>query len=814
MSHILYCWEMGGALGHIVPFSRVAAELIAQGHKVTCVVTDLSHAPRLLEKHGVAWLPAPRLPAGPQNFRPLNHADIFHGVGYDSPERLYALLTAWRQLLALLRPDRVICEYAPTAGLAAKTMNYPVVCLDTGFYMPPISDPMPPLRENEAAGIELLRASEQRTLGVINQAMKRLHKNELGQFGDLFDHEVWYPNWCEFNHFGPHSPEKHLGQIFGDSGGADPVWPKGEGPRAFAYIKPGHVNSEAVLDAAVAQGYRLLAYLPGFPAHALDRLRQSGRVIVSDTPVRLGELDDGVDIGIWHSPTGSVGRCLDKGMRMLYLPLHAEQERACSAVLRAGLPAHVSVQAEDWPTVFEKLRAMPVKRFGERWQPADVSHIATLLAKDAGNASERSRVVQQRNSEENSAPGNIQTPQESTWLCITRQGVEQARLAPEKNWLDRPDAIIVRLDEHEMHLLDPAAFNRLKASLGDGPLLHFLIVRKPQPDLGVENAEPVRSFACSAALYRQVLQVRQAQSLALDVYEVAAAVLNDLPGLPGIRCLQMPLAGHSSNTFFHGGPSVEWIMPHQGNLNYLDKCLKSVRRTAAPTDLMSVCFDEEVTVDHEAFIHARPECRFFTTSPNRNGPYVGRDLLGAATCQSVIFHQDSDDLACDDRRACLLQAMLSRGLDLVGSHELRVDEIERKVIPVRFPAQVKPESLMPLYRHPLLHPTSAINAEAFRRAGGFSTIRTFGSDSEFLYRALPRMKIGNVDEFLYVRRLRMNSLSTALATVLGSPERVRLLQEWSRDFELVTQGKMRQEDASFRVQHRADRASIVLKKLL
>jgi len=367
-------------MGHLVPLSLVAAEMVAAGHKVSFVVSDILNAPQYLAPHGIEWVQAPYIRYRPGRSVLNNHADILQMVGYSTPDKFTALLSAWRSTLGALRPDRIVCEYAPTAQLAARTLGISCVCIDNGFSMPPVSDPMPPLKPELAVDVDMLRASEARTLSVINQVFETFSAQPLPRFSALYEDEVWYRNWTEFNHFGPHSPDRHLGQIVGDTGGVTPEWPGGSGRKMFAYVKSDHPFVIEILHAAAEYGFQVLAYLPGRSDSVISELRKTGRILVSDKPVRLSALEDDVEIGIWQSPTGGVGHSLEKGMRMLFLPSQAEQLLACKAVERAGVPACVVSKREEWPAIFERLLRMPHMLFGQQWKPADLAGMAHLLA--------------------------------------------------------------------------------------------------------------------------------------------------------------------------------------------------------------------------------------------------------------------------------------------------------------------------------------------------------------------------------------------------------------------------------------------------
>ncbi|HKQ30139.1 MAG TPA: hypothetical protein VJS66_02540 [Burkholderiales bacterium] len=311
----------------------------------------------------------------------MNHADILRASGFNTPNSLYALISAWRSLFGLLRPDRVVCEYAPMAGLAADTLDLPVVCVDNGFSMPPLADPLPALNDTEAVETSTLQGLEQQTLSVINDVLRRLRRSPLSRFADIFDRQTWYRNWVEFSHFGTHSLEKHVGQVFREETlGAPPRWPAGEGRRIFAHLAPGYMHSIKVLEEAATLGYRIFAYVPGFPDDVLGMLRMNKQMVISDAPVYLADLDDDVEIGICHEPTEAAVRCWGKGVRMLFLPMTIEQHWACRAVKRCGLPLHIATNNDNWSKMFDAVQASPRLRVEKIFEPADVPLLAQRLA--------------------------------------------------------------------------------------------------------------------------------------------------------------------------------------------------------------------------------------------------------------------------------------------------------------------------------------------------------------------------------------------------------------------------------------------------
>lgn len=227
--------------------------------------------------------------------------------------------------------------------------------------------------------------------------------------------------------------------------------------------------------------------------------------------------------------------------------------------------------------------------------------------------------------------------------------------------------------------------------------------------------------------------------------------------------------------------STEVVMPHQGKTDYLETALWYLKKQKIAPKKVSVCFDEEVSERHFEIADEHSEVRFFANYPPRVGPYPSRDVLARATEEEVIVFHDSDDISTTDRVLALTQVLQEENLDAVGSHELRINKLKKQIEAVRYPPNVV-EKMSKEDRFSIFFPTTAIKKTAYLRAGGLSTVRKHSSDSQFYRRAYFFMNLKNVDEFLYIRVKRENSLTTAKQTSLGSPIRERLRKQWANDF--------------------------------
>ncbi len=107
MSTILYVWEIGGGLGHLLRFAPLAEMLVARGHRVVAAVRESKNAGHAFAGTAVEFLPAPHLnwPA-PGAIDPVyTYAELLHNIGFGRADDLRTLTAAWRTLFALCRPE-------------------------------------------------------------------------------------------------------------------------------------------------------------------------------------------------------------------------------------------------------------------------------------------------------------------------------------------------------------------------------------------------------------------------------------------------------------------------------------------------------------------------------------------------------------------------------------------------------------------------------------------------------------------------------------------------------------------------------------
>ena len=190
-------------------------------------------------------------------------------------------------------------------------------------------------------------------------------------------------------------------------------------------------------------------------------------------------------------------------------------------------------------------------------------------------------------------------------------------------------------------------------------------------------------------------------------------------------------------------------------------------------------------------------------SPAPVGPYVIRQELAENSTEPLLALQDSDDLSCYDRFQVQSDALAEMGCDIVGSHELCLDEMRGVVQPVRFPLDGS-AALALCANHALLHGTLMTYRSVFFDLGGLSTDLIIANDTQFLLRAHFNSSIRNVDEFLYLRRRHAASLTNTPETIFDNPLRRRLSSMWTQDFNAIKRGELKIEDSSLRPMRRLE----------
>ncbi len=338
MATIALIWELGSDYGHIGRFLPIALELKARGHRPVMILRDISRADEMLGRHGIEYLQAPLwLPPVQGLPAPINFTESLFLFGFLQPAGLLSVLRAWRAVLALLKPDLLIFDHAPTALLASRGLGLPRLVTGNSFAVPPRRTPLP-LYEwwNPKAGAPQRELDcEDRLLRNANHALSALGAPPMTCVADLYDAEVTHITGApELDVYGPRDAACYVGAINALDQGVEPRWPAGPARRVFAYLKPRYMHFDAVVTALARLDASVLVFAPGLARQNMLRL-QAANLAFSTEPLRMRSVREQVEMAVCHAG-GMVDVMLQAGRPVFLLPMQMEQTMTSRRVEEAG----------------------------------------------------------------------------------------------------------------------------------------------------------------------------------------------------------------------------------------------------------------------------------------------------------------------------------------------------------------------------------------------------------------------------------------------------------------------------------------------
>jgi len=357
---ILYVWELGMDLGHILRFLPLAWRLRDRGHEVVFALRDLQHAESAVGKYGFPVVQAPFWMAVPKNLPnpPLNYAEIILRYGFLTDAGLKGLVKAWRHLYKYVHADLIIADHSPSALLAAYTMDLKRATIGTGFCVPPRVNPTPNMRPWKKVNADRLKKADAVALANANRVIADLGGRPLKLLADLFRvDEEFLCSFSELDHYPNRHGGHYWGPVFNVDEGVKLNWPEGEGRRVFAYLKPGHRDFEVVLKALDKLGIRALVYAPRIPAQLREKY-QSARMTISPEPIRLDAILKDCELGICHAGFGTVSAMLLAGIPLLLLPTQLEQLLTAKRVVTLGMGLLADAEQKKKPDYRELLKRL------------------------------------------------------------------------------------------------------------------------------------------------------------------------------------------------------------------------------------------------------------------------------------------------------------------------------------------------------------------------------------------------------------------------------------------------------------------------
>lgn len=392
MARILFCWELGGALGHLAVIQTLVERLHASGHELHLAATRAKMAREAIDiasRMSIAFHDVPSWRQPRQAVRDVRtYGHILRNVGYADPTQLTFQLRTWKTLLRNLRPDVLVCETSPTALLAARGMNIATVVIGTGFSIPPRSYPLPDLQSWDPVDPRLLGSDEDELTATINRTLAASGDAPLSRLHDLF--EAVSTAICSVPELDPYSARPldcYVGEM-ASLPGMKPQWPADAPKRVFAYLKTFPELSQFLRELLRRRDLCAMIYAPGAPRELIDPYR-CARICLVEQPVDVSYILRSASLVATHGH-GLTLQALRAGVPALSFPLVLEQHVLARKVAALGAGDFCSPWGSDRiGRTLEALLENPsftqrAQQFASRYANLDPVSQATQLASRIG----------------------------------------------------------------------------------------------------------------------------------------------------------------------------------------------------------------------------------------------------------------------------------------------------------------------------------------------------------------------------------------------------------------------------------------------
>ncbi|MDF1628923.1 MAG: hypothetical protein P1U78_03915 [Alcanivoracaceae bacterium] len=334
MARILFTWEMGEGLGHLMPMRPVLERLVENGHQLLVAATDLRSARAALGHVATTIVQAPMVADRRYSLgRPAEGAaDLLAMNGFLDLDSLQGRHHAWRQLAALLKPDVLIADHSPGALLMARALSIPAIHTGTGFSLPPERRPV--LFPGFEAAPNIVR--EDVLLPHFNALIEQDGGTPLCMLADLYNRveKKFLLTFEEIDHLGPRTGLRYLGANV-PSDGEEPEWPAAGKQKVFAYLKP-FPAIDQFLQTVNDMDLSLLMF-PDRVDPAILRRHQSSNIRFVSQRQNMRALMEQSALLAFNGNHGTAAAALLAGVPMLGLPLHQEHEGCCRRIIASNL---------------------------------------------------------------------------------------------------------------------------------------------------------------------------------------------------------------------------------------------------------------------------------------------------------------------------------------------------------------------------------------------------------------------------------------------------------------------------------------------
>jgi rhamnosyltransferase subunit B len=325
-----------------VRLGGILAELGRRGHEAIVAAQQIGAVPE-----GVEVWQAPLWPrqitalARRAEVTPATMGDILAVLGLGEPGVATGMIGAWDRILAAVRPDAVIAEFAPGLSLACFG-RVPLLSVGTGFALPPADlDIFPSLTGQPTVH------DEGQLLDTVNAALATHGRSPRSSLPGIFqvDRELA----AVFTELDPYRPWRKSALGFPSTFMSKEI-ASGEGDELFVYMNGRETRPNALWQGLAKSGLKVRIFDPMLSPSDRAILARAG-LIVEPRPVPFDLIAARSRLVVSHGGLGFVSAALMAGLPQIILPFDIEKHMIAASIEELGLGRRVeygTIEAESF----------------------------------------------------------------------------------------------------------------------------------------------------------------------------------------------------------------------------------------------------------------------------------------------------------------------------------------------------------------------------------------------------------------------------------------------------------------------------------
>jgi hypothetical protein len=346
LARILLGWELGAGRGHAVRLAALERALSARGHEVIFAVQQIGSIAADEVWQAPLWPGQLTTLARRAATTPATMGDILAVLGLGEPGAASALIGAWDRMLAKIRPDVVVAEFAPGLMLAAHG-RVPLLAIGTGFALPPpVMDCFPSLTGKPRVH------EEGQLLQTVNQALARWGRPPRSALPGIFAADRTHAG--VFTELDPYRRWRSE-PVVAPSAIRPGRIASGEGAELFVYMNASEARPAAFWQGLVASRLKVRLYDPSLTPADREILSNAG-ILVESQPVAFDLIVARSRLLLSHCGLGFVSSALMAGLPQILAPYDIEKRLIAASVEEMGLGRRMTFESLDAAAFAQFLR--------------------------------------------------------------------------------------------------------------------------------------------------------------------------------------------------------------------------------------------------------------------------------------------------------------------------------------------------------------------------------------------------------------------------------------------------------------------------